>query len=354
MLCMQAHEDQISSQCDYALFEASRNLGRALDRVGQIADACWDDINRICSLVPGGGWRIAQCLASQRMLLTPACQSQLDMQGGSATQDVRSQRIMIEADPPAPEQQQIYDVMKRHRWLESTQKFFGIFKLPQDITVKAKSCGMSNAWYSNGTVTICYEYLDDIIKSMPDQTTPEGITQTDAVASQYAYVVAHEMGHALFDILDIPLLGQAEDAADGFAAYMMLLLGKDQARRFILGAAYSYENYMKNPKVTVSLKAFADSHGAPMQRYYNLLCLGYGADPETFQDLVEKGFLPESRARSCRMEYAEIDFAYKKLLAPLIDEEIAKDILSRRWLPKPNTRLFPGGEVATVPQAPRP
>jgi hypothetical protein len=38
MLCIQAHEDQISVQCDYALFEASRNLQRALDRIGQIAD----------------------------------------------------------------------------------------------------------------------------------------------------------------------------------------------------------------------------------------------------------------------------------------------------------------------------
>jgi hypothetical protein len=35
------------------------------------------------------------------------------------------------------------------------------------------------------------------------------------------------MGHALFDVLDIPVMGQPEHAADQFAAYMMLHLGKD-------------------------------------------------------------------------------------------------------------------------------
>jgi Putative metallopeptidase len=209
--------------------------------------------------------------------------------GVTAAEDVHPQRIKIEVYPPkSPEQQQAYDLVTRRHWLEKAQEIFGIFKLPQDITIFARSCGMSNAWYVHGTVTICHEYIDDIIKSMPEETTPEGITQSDTVAGQFAYTLAHEMGHALFDILDIPLLGQPEDAADEFSAYMLLDLGNEEAHRFILGAAYSYANYMKNPRVTVSITAFADSHGAPMQRYYNLLCMAYGADREMFQVLVDK------------------------------------------------------------------
>jgi hypothetical protein len=158
MLCIQAYEDQVSSQCDYALFEASRNLNRALDRIGRIADVCWSDIEKNCSHLPEGGWRIAQCLASQRMILTPACQTQ--MPGAPAAQETRSQRIKIEVDPPkAPELQQVYDVLKQRQRLEKAQEYFGIFKLPEDVTIRATSCGMSNAWYTRGTVTICYEYL---------------------------------------------------------------------------------------------------------------------------------------------------------------------------------------------------
>jgi hypothetical protein len=262
-------------------------------------------------------------------------------------QDVRPQRIKIDVYPPKnPEQQQVYDLVKQHQWFEKAQEFFGIFKLPQDITIFARSCGMSNAWYVQGTVTICYEYLDDILKSMPEETTPEGITQADAVIGQFAYTLAHEMGHALFDILDIPLLGAPEDAADAFAAYMMLQLGKDQARRFILGAAYSYANYLKNPRVIVNRQAFADSHGAPLQRYYDLMCMAYGADRETFQDLVDKGYLPDARARSCRMEFSEANFAYKKLIEPSVDQELAKKVLDKNWLPDPNVHLFSGGETS--------
>jgi hypothetical protein len=203
-------------------------------------------------------------------LLLGSLVSALAMPGLSAAQDVHSQRIKTEAYPPKnPEHQQVYDLLKQRQWLEKAREFFGIFKLPQDITIFTRSCGMSNAWYVQGTVTVCYEYLDDILKSMPEETTPEGITQADAIIGQFAYTVAHEMGHALFDILDIPLLGQPEDAADEFAAYMMLELGKEQARRFILGAAYSYANYLKNPKVTVNRIAFADAHSAPLQRYYS-------------------------------------------------------------------------------------
>jgi hypothetical protein len=347
MLCIQAHEDKISIQCDYALFEASRNLNRALDRIAQIADVCWSDIERLCSHLPEGGWRIARCLESQRVILTPACQTQFSASGTAAAQEVRPKRIKIESDPPNnPELQQVYDLLKQRQWLEKAQEFFGIFKLPQDITIVARSCGMSNAWYVQGTVTICYEYLDDILKSMPEETTPEGITQADAVIGQFAYTLAHEMGHALFDILDIPLLGAPEDAADEFAAYMMLQLGKDQARRFILGAAYSYANYLKNPKVIVNRQAFADSHGAPLQRYYDLMCMAYGADREAFQDLVDKGYLPDARARSCRMEYGEANFAYKKLIEPSIDQELAEKVLDKNWLPDPNVHLFSGGQTS--------
>jgi hypothetical protein len=111
---------------------------------------------------------------------------------------------------------------------------------------------------------------------MPDETTPRGLTRADAVLGQFVYTLAHEMGHALFDVLDIPILCQPEDAADQFATYLMLKLDKEQAHRLIAGAAYTYKNYIRNPMVTVPLIAFSDSHGAPMQRFYNLLCMPYG------------------------------------------------------------------------------
>ena len=59
ILCIEAHEDKISTQRDYALFEAARNLDRALDRIEQVADICWNDIEKYCSVAGGSRsvWR---------------------------------------------------------------------------------------------------------------------------------------------------------------------------------------------------------------------------------------------------------------------------------------------------------
>lgn len=78
ILCMQAHEDKVSGACDYAVFEASRNLQRALDNIELAADVCWDDIVQHCSDVAAGGGRIAQCLASNKGVVSRACQAAID------------------------------------------------------------------------------------------------------------------------------------------------------------------------------------------------------------------------------------------------------------------------------------
>jgi hypothetical protein len=122
---------------------------------------------------------------------------------------------------------------------------------------------------------------------------------------------------------------------------MMLQLDKDQSHRLLAGAAYSYRNYIRNQQVTVPLIAFSDAHSAPMQRFYNLLCMAYGADREAFADAVDKGYLPEQRVRSCKMEYGEMNFAFQKLFVPAIDDGLWKQVMSKKWLPDPDILLFP-------------
>src|ERR1700746_1288703 len=68
---------------------------------------------------------------------------------------------------------------------------------------------------------------------------------------QFLYTASHEMGHAVFDLLNVPLFGRPEDDADQFAAYVLIRIGKNDARRLIEGAAYIYRDYVKNPTVTV-------------------------------------------------------------------------------------------------------
>src|SRR5262245_24560974 len=168
--------------------------------------------------------------------------------------DAEPHRIRVEYVPPTnPAHQSLYERLQQRRALEKVQEIFSPFRLPIDLTVKTLGCdGVSNAYYQRPELKICYEYLDDIVRNMPKETTEAGLTPMDAVMGQFFYAVAHEMGHAVFDLYDVPLFGRPEDAADQFAAYMMLQFGKDEARRLIGGAAYSYKNFVHDPKYVVS------------------------------------------------------------------------------------------------------
>jgi hypothetical protein len=243
--------------------------------------------------------------------------------------------IRVEYVPPTnPAHQPVYELLQQRRTLEKVAEIFSPFRLPIELTLKTVGCeGVANAYYQRPEVRICYEYLDEIRQSIPQETTEAGITPADAVLGQFFYVVAHEMGHAVFDLLDIPLFGGPEDAADQFGAYMMLQFGKADARRLIGGAAHSYKNFVQAPKFVVPLEAFSSAHSAPAQRFYNLLCLAYGADPRLFADVVEKGYLPQKRAATCRGEYREVAYAFRQLIAPHLDQELMKRVFDRAWLP---------------------
>ena len=211
-------------------------------------------------------------------------------QTSATAAEVRTNRILIEYVPPTnPAHQPLYDLLKQHRTLDKLRQVFSPFRLPIDLTLRTIGCnGISNAWYHRPDVSVCYEYLNEIYQTMPKETTAGGITPHDAVLVQTFYVFGHEMGHAIFDVLKVPIIGDAENGADHCSAYMMLQFGKDRAKDLITGAAYTYKKYVQGPYVSAPLAAFSDIHDAPAQRFYNMLCLAYGADPVLFAEFVEK------------------------------------------------------------------
>ena len=81
-----------------------------------------------------------------RSLLLGVLVAALAMPGLAAAQEFHAERVKVEVLPPkTPETQEAYELLKKSRWMEEAQQFYGIFKLPQDITIFVRSCGMSNA-----------------------------------------------------------------------------------------------------------------------------------------------------------------------------------------------------------------
>jgi hypothetical protein len=255
-------------------------------------------------------------------------------QPASAQKSARfqSDRIQISYDPPKnPAHEPVLRLLKERQVLEKFKEFLSPLRLPRKLRLKFEGCdGVSNAWYGHDEITVCYEYIDDIFQNAPQEATPSGVTRADAIVGPTLEVFLHEVGHAVFNYLKLPVLGREEDAADQFAAYLLLQFAKSDARRLIVGTAYSYNVDASKP--TTKKNPFADEHGLPAQRFYNLLCVAYGADAKLFADLVEREYLPKERAEGCEGEYEQVKYAMTKLVGPYIDPARAKRVRERRWL----------------------
>jgi hypothetical protein len=91
---------------------------------------------------------------------------------------VKPNRVEIAyVEPNNPAHRKIYEVLKQRRVLERFQAYLSPLRLPTTLTLKTDGCdGESNAWYeeSDRTVTVCYEYIDDVVSNAPDMTTAAG------------------------------------------------------------------------------------------------------------------------------------------------------------------------------------
>jgi len=277
------------------------------------------------------------------LLNAPAARSQT-----TATQADQPNRVSIAyVAPKNRDFQELYDLLRDRRALEKIREILSPFRLPEELTIRTAECGVVNCRYTREnakpTVIICYEFLKNILDSLPKGTTPGGVTPADAAVGQFVWVTLHEVGHAVFDIFDVPIFGNPEDAADNFATYIMLQFGKRQARRLIGGAAWAWRaylgDYQKNPVVRMRMAEFAGAHGLPQQRFYNLLCLAIGADPVQYADFNR--YFPPTEKRSCSFEYATLFQAFNKEILPHIDQEMARRVLDSNWLPEPESKSLP-------------
>ncbi|MDT3687381.1 MAG: DUF4344 domain-containing metallopeptidase [Pseudorhodoplanes sp.] len=242
-------------------------------------------------------------------------------------------------EPKNPAHRQIHETMREKRVLESFQEFLAPLRLPIRITLKLEGCdGVANATFWDSAIKVCYEYIE-YLRSQAPKAQKWGLTVRDSMIALVVDVFLHEVGHAVLEDLDIPFFGREEDAADYFASYLLLQFSKSDARRLILGTSFlgdaeSMERHMsagEREMRSMKMQMVADPHSLPGQRYFNRLCMAYGADPALFADAISVGGLPEIRAKHCRYEYQANAHAFKSLIAPYIDEELQQQVMARKW-----------------------
>ena len=121
----------------------------------------------------------------------------------------------------------------------------------------------------------------------------------------------HEVGHALVDVLDLPITGREEDVADQLAVYVLVRGGEKGAQAAVAGVSA-----LQPSSNEFDATALADEHSLGPVRLYNVMCWIYGSDPVKYSQLVEGGSLPEERAVRCPGEWDRMAKAWQRLLAP--------------------------------------
>jgi hypothetical protein len=77
LACLYAFEDKLSSQCEYALYDAASKLEQAVVKLQHVANSCSGDIDTYCKDVAMGEGRIMNCLRKNDKKLSAGCNQAL-------------------------------------------------------------------------------------------------------------------------------------------------------------------------------------------------------------------------------------------------------------------------------------
>ena len=75
--CAAAHEDKLSGQCQYALYQAASLLEQLAVAIAYVAQSCETEIKTLCGDVKAGEGRILSCLEGSSESLGDACKKAL-------------------------------------------------------------------------------------------------------------------------------------------------------------------------------------------------------------------------------------------------------------------------------------
>jgi len=114
----------------------------------------------------------------------------------------------------------------------------------------------------------------------------------------------HELGHALIDVMQLPVLGLEEDAADVLSVVMIDRIWDAESSEAKVAAAASFWAASAAESAEAGYEpAFWGVHSPDERRYFTYLCLYYGGAPEEREAMAIDFGLPEDRAASCPDEF---------------------------------------------------
>lgn len=119
----------------------------------------------------------------------------------------------------------------------------------------------------------------------------------DFATNVVTHVLLHELGHAIFRELDVPVLSNEEAQADAFATFFISQYLRDSAPNIIVSRAKSW--LLEDSEVSSEDYDHKGEHPLDVRRAYQTLCLFYGSDPQEFSQYVQFAEFSEHDLADC-------------------------------------------------------
>ena len=258
-------------------------------------------------------------------------------------------KSMIKIEYKAPTDKKlepIYQRLKAREVLERLQAFLSPLRLPRPLNLVTAECGgqIELPYQPDAPVTICYEYVGLIEQVAPAAIDSVGqaiVTRDIALVGPFVQFSLRSVARHLLDMLELPVWGNAEDAADSLAAFIMLEVSPQVAQKTIFGTAYFFAKTMESEKLER-----AAIRPLIAQRYFNLLCIAVGSDLVRYSVFLpidrQEGpvDLPKNRIGHCLQlaapehnEYNQIKYAFHQLIRDKhVDLPLLKQVRTIEWL----------------------
>lgn len=141
--------------------------------------------------------------------------------------------------------------------------------------------------------------------------------EVDAIVlSNAEHTLWHEAAHLLIAELELPIVGQEEDAADSFATLLMLDdAGEDRAEPLLDVAELWIVSHDRDEAEGV-VPDYYDEHDLDAQRGLRVICFLAGEGAVRADELIDAWGLPEERAETCEADYEQAVDGWDVLLEP--------------------------------------
>jgi hypothetical protein len=245
-------------------------------------------------------------------------------------------------EPESEELRPAYLEIRNRAVLEQLKTFLSPLELPRRLSVQAEQCGSDGGAYTpGGPVIICYEEVKRIAEVLPVEneillgpgaTTGENrgrLRKDDLIVAPIVMIALQKAALALFDMLDVPVWGNAEEAANRLAGYLMTQFGDQVAWKTLMGSAW-YLAQTTSGGVGTDFYYVRDP-GA--HRFYGILCMAYASDPKRFGFLVRNLDIPSTRVEKCTEDFVRVEQAFDATILPHVDQLLLEKVRAMPWLP---------------------